>query len=245
MNRSTTNVLIRGELGRFSLQKISIQKNIKYLKYILSKKENSLVKQAYDYEKSKIQSRNTIHSRIIELNQLLTSTEGNEIDLIKTNSYKTKKYIDNIFMKEWQNKFLHSSKSDTYRLFKSEPKLEVYLKYVNDIRYIKTLSKFRLSDHKLMIEDGRKRRPILDRNDRLCPNCNKVEDEIHFLLDCTKYKEERNNMFSKIESFFPNFCKIPGSKSKFIFLMTQENIDVTKIIATCIYRWLNMREEGN
>ena len=243
VNRSTANVLIRGELGRFSLQKKCIQKNIRYVKYILSKDDNSLVRQAYEYETSKSQSRDTINSRIIELNQLSSRIEENEIDLIKTNSNKIKKHIENIFLKEWQNIFMDSSKSDTYRLFKSRPKLETYLKYVNDIRYIKTLSKFRLSDHKLMIEEGRKRRPIINRCDRLCPNCNKVEDEIHFLIDCSKYNNERKIMYNKIEAFLPNFSEIPDSKSKFILLMTQGNLEVSKILATYIYKGLNTIEK--
>ena len=85
-----------------------------------------------------------------------------------------------------------------------------------------------------MIEEGRKRRPILNRGDRLCQKSNKVEDEIHFLIDCSKYNNERKIMYSKIELFLPNFRKIPDSKSKFVLLMTQENLDVSKILATYI-----------
>ena len=94
-----------------------------------------------------------------------------------------------------------------------------------------------------MIEEGRKRRPIINRCDRLCPNCNKVEDEIHFLIDYSKYNNERKIMYNKIEAFLPNFSEIPDSKSKFILLMTQENLEVSKILATYIYKWLNTIEK--
>ena len=121
--------------------------------------------------------------------------------------------------------------------------MEEYLKHIKDIRYIKTLTKFRLSDHKLMIEEGRKQRPRINRADRLCLFCSKLEDEIHFLIYCKRYKEERTEMYEKIEKFFPNFRRIIDSKSKFIFLMSQENIDTTKIIATYIHRWYQIREQ--
>ena len=48
-NRSTTNILIRGELNRHSLQEEILRRNINYAKYI-KQKDNSIVKQAYDYE---------------------------------------------------------------------------------------------------------------------------------------------------------------------------------------------------
>ena len=94
-----------------------------------------------------------------------------------------------------------------------------------------------------MIEEGRKQRPRINRADRLCLFCSKLEDEIHFLIDCKRYKEERTEMYEKIEKFFPNFRRIIDSKSKFIFLMSQENMDTTKIIATYIHRWYQIREQ--
>ena len=92
-----------------------------------------------------------------------------------------------------------------------------------------------------MIEEGRKQSPKIDRADRLCPHCNKVEDEIHFLIDCDKYKDDRKIMYQKIDRYFPNFSNINENKSKFIFLMSQENTEVTKIIATHIHKWYQIR----
>ena len=40
-----------------------------------------------------------------------------------------------------------------------------------------------------MIEEGRRKRPIIPREERICKTCNKIEDEVHFLIDCDKYKE--------------------------------------------------------
>ena len=67
---------------------------------------------------------------------------------------------------------------------------------MKNIKHLKILNKFRLSDHKLMIEEGRKIRPRISRNDRLCKACNILEDEIHFLIDCKKYKNKRELMFN-------------------------------------------------
>ena len=93
--------------------------------------------------------------------------------------------------KEWTKKINNSSKPDTYKLLKLKPIMKKYLKDIKDIRYIKTLTTFRLSDGKLMIEERRKCRTIINRSERLCLYCNKLEDEIHFLIDCNIYKHER------------------------------------------------------
>ena len=70
-------------------------------------------------------------------------------------------------------------------MFKEKPSLEIHLEHLKDFRYIKILTKFRLSDHKLMmIEEGHRRRPKIEKAERMCIYCDKmaVEDEIHFLL---------------------------------------------------------------
>ena len=55
--------------------------------------------------------------------------------------------------------------------------MKKYLKDIKDVRY-ETLTNFRLSHHKLMIAEGRKCRPIINRSESLCLYCNKLEDEI-------------------------------------------------------------------
>ena len=68
-----------------------------------------------------------------------------------------------------------------YKSYKFEP----YLALVKIRRHRVALSKLRLSDHILMIEVGRHRRPKLDLEQRLCNVCHdKIEDEPHFLATC-------------------------------------------------------------
>ena len=59
VNRSTTNVLIRSEVGRHSLQEQILARNINYIKYIENKDPPSLVKQAANYEIHYIDERNS------------------------------------------------------------------------------------------------------------------------------------------------------------------------------------------
>ena len=62
VNRSTTNLLTRSELGRHSLQELILTRNINYIKYVKAKYPHSLVKQAANYEMSHIEERNSFYS---------------------------------------------------------------------------------------------------------------------------------------------------------------------------------------
>ena len=49
-------------------------------------------------------------------------------------------------------------------------------------------------------------------------------------------------MFISIVQEYPGFTEIKGSKTKFIFLMSQENSKVTNTIAFYIRKWFSVRQ---
>ena len=60
-----------------------------------------------------------------------------------------------------------------------------------------------------MIELGRYYNTPIDNG--LCPvcDCNKTEDEIHFLFYCSKYATIRDNFYKKIQPIIQNFSRLP------------------------------------
>ena len=235
LNRATSNTLVRGDMERYSLQSKAISRNIKYLNQIKQKKDNSLVKQAYLVEEKQTQNRISIESSAKKVNTNLKNLFNKEIDVYKLSNYKLKQYIDTIFCESWKNKLSNSSKADTYKKLKSIPKFEKYLDDIKNIKYLKALTKLRLSDHKLMIEEGRRKRPIIPREERICKTCNKIEDEIHFLIDCDKYKDDRMDKFKIIINEVPCFEDMPDSKTKFIYLMSQKNKKTNELSCSVLH----------
>ena len=84
------------------------------------------------------------------------------------------------------------------------------------------VTKFRLSDHRLAIETGRY--IGLLEEDRKCEFCpDRVEDEIHFLFECTLLEHLRQRylepLFSRIRGFefFPRDLKIKTMFSVLFF----------------------------
>ena len=71
-------------------------------------------------------------------------------------------------MKNGKIRYLFLQKQILCKVFKTIPKFENYLECIKNIKHLKSFVKLRLSDHNLMIEEGRRKRPMIPRNERLC-----------------------------------------------------------------------------
>jgi hypothetical protein len=107
--------------------------------------------------------------------------------------------------------------------------MEFYLSVIPDHSTRKTMSKFRVSDHKLQIEVGRHNKIPL--HERTCTKCQlgAVEDECHVLLLCPAYILARENYLSKIRLKSPHidmleiqdkFEWLIGNQDKYIIIAT-------------------------
>ena len=111
-----------------------------------------------------------------------------------------------------------TGKPRTYSLIKSNIGYENDLSNVRNVKSRQSLTKFRLSNHDLMIEVGRYKK--IPKSERFCPFCQSyVENEIHFLINCTTYNEKRKTLFDSGQKLKPNF-----SAYKFTFLLSCENL---------------------
>ena len=127
VNRSTSNAMVRGDLGRYSLQSRVTLRNIKYLNQVKEKSEKTLVKQAYTYEHSKSSNRVTIENSVLKFKDILKETLNKDIDVCKLSHLKLKSHIGLVYCESWEYKLLNSTKADTYKLFKNIPKFEKIL----------------------------------------------------------------------------------------------------------------------
>ncbi len=219
LNRSTTNALVRAELGRFPL---SVEINCRihnFIKHVYHYAEpDSLVALALAYESSVI-NRNSI---ISYLDKFIPRPNSNES--ISLSRQDTKIILKQNYHVFWNSYICDCSKALTYKTHKNRIFFEPYLQIITNRKYRRTLSKLRLSDHCLEIEKGRHCRPPIVRDERFCKSCvNKVENEVHFLLDCKNYEIERTEFLSEVHELYPNFSNIPTSEQKYIFLMSNED----------------------
>ena len=224
VNRSTTNALVRGELGRYPL---SIPLNCRtnsFIKHILNEsKPHSLVSQALEYENS-VNHRPTIASYVNNLNDDLKKNELNTDSFTSLTKHATREALIQSHQIQWTNNLNHCPKALSYKTYKSQITYENYLSLIASRSHRRILSKLRLSDHCLAIEKGRHFKPPLEREKRFCKSCqNTVENETHFILSCQKYASERTMFLNIAQNLCPNFINIPTDEQKLIYLMSNED----------------------
>jgi hypothetical protein len=76
-------------------------------------------------------------------------------------------------------------------------------------------TKIRIRGHNLEIEKGRYCK--IPRILRLCKTCNKIEDEEHFILECTLNSKLRTDLFAILANENPNL------KMKFLIIILLSN----------------------
>ena len=121
-----------------------------------------------------------------------------------------------------------------------------------NLRY--SLSKIRLSDHKLMTEQRRKTpkktKPKTPRQERICVLCDddrnsKIKDEVHFLFDYPwrKYISQKNRLIREIDRVVP-FFKNMETHNKFLFALSCEDSCITTKSAIFIDNMNKERESA-
>ena len=114
-----------------------------------------------------------------------------------------------------------TAKLRTFSKIKTEIGIEDYLTNIYNITDRISISKLRLSNHRLMIEVGRHKK--IERQNRRCPFCPyDIEDEIHFITTCPAYHTSRNTLLAELPIDSPILNA--DNWSLFEYLMKNKNI---------------------
>ena len=152
-----------------------------------------------------------------------------DLDLFTTETLSKHASHNQLFIRE-KNNFEHKALQDILNVrklkslssVKQNATLEEYLILVDNVYDRIAFSKFRLSNHSLMIEKGRHQNMAL--NDRSCPFCpNDIEDEIHLLVKCPTYRHLREGLFTEISNITIGFYYPNDENFLFWFLMKNPN----------------------
>ena len=130
----------------------------------------------------------------------------------------------------------------TYRVFKSNFDREYYLDCVKQPHFRSALCKFRTSSHDLRIKTGRHSKTKLPLEQRLCTECNVIEDEKHLLLKCSINLSERINLYSKLSRIYPDFVQMTDD-DKFALVMTATCAQTLTLLGKCVYRSFKIRKQ--
>ena len=133
--------------------------------------------------------------------------------------------LQNKFVENWKQEIATKPKLRTYRIFKNTFETEKYVNFLHKKCLRSLTAQFRVGILPLAIETGRFKRVILE--ERFCYSCpQSVEDEMHFLLECPTYTDQRQCLFEKALELDPTFNTFQNSQ-KMLFLLTNLFKDVS------------------
>jgi len=227
-----------GELGRYPLYINILLTAVKFYQRLTSVKPDKLIFNAFQesYKLYENKKNSWVLSIYFLLHQIgIDKNRINSDDLIQM----LKNKLVQRYKKRWAGIISdiannQTGKLRTYALFKTYIYKEKYLSVIKNREVRKCVTAFRISAHQLEIEMGRYKNVPL--NSRICKLCksNEVEDEVHFLLNCSCYEHERKNLFDKVQLSCENFSSL-SPKNKIIWLMSNEDNNIIELISNFIH----------
>ena len=245
-NRSVNNLMCRAELGRYPLCVEISCRVVNFYKYIKEIPKESIVYQTFLIDNST----QGLHA-IKTLKQHITNLEYIRVPNISNLHKKSiRKESRSYYEIWWRDQIRTSTRGLFFLKLKQNICYEKYLDQLNQHNLRCSLSKIRLSDHKLMIEQGRKTKPKTPRQEQICVSCDdgtnsKIEDEVHFLFDCPwrKYILQRDRLICEIEKVVP-FSRNMDSYNTCLFALSCEDSYTKTKIAIFINNMNKERESA-
>ena len=228
VSRSCPNLAIYGDTGEIPLSLKSYRLTLNFWHRVTNMDNDTLVKKAL------LENISLRTNWIITIEKLINTLNiADKIDDPSKFRHATQESLERKW-KTWWRQALDNpelSRLTFYREIKNEYGYEEYLNLTN-FHQRKLVSKLRCSDHALEIEKGRHKPANVRKRkeERFCIYCDKnaVEDEKHFLYDCTLYDELRKQYHIWRDETYALFLKDNLSETKdFIFKafsLREENI---------------------
>ena len=247
VNSKTSNAACRAELGRYPIMINAITNMMAYRSRLEKLTTNDLVKDSLNDDI--LLDSYGLSNWYSCTNEILRITNNNQTLLLKSNKLVRKTitkglrssydsfFSDNLF-NDTRSDENEKNKLRTFRKFKNTIKYEPYLNLNMKKETINYYSQFRLSAHKLQIElarhikvpkEQRNHQKLLVRKCKCC-NSNNNEDELHFMMECHAYRNEREAFLNDIYDMCMNASNL-SSENLFIWLLSNEDVNImTKTI---------------
>jgi hypothetical protein len=229
----TPNTMVYGELGRYPLYNYSV---LCSLRYWFKLKEMDLVrlpKQAYVYDKNNsLEKKHSWFSNVKSCLDIFGFSEvwiNDGVGDVKLFLNAFKERMIDCYKQDWFAKLCESERFVTYRSYKSLLETEKYLHDLTIAKFRKVFVWFRLGVNVLNVNNRYNNRS------KLCPFCEEIEDERHFLLKCHKYNVLREKHILK-------YCN-NGFQTPLALLLQNDNMYITRSVAMYLYYAFKTREE--
>ena len=131
VNKSTTNIMVHGETGRYPLTMFIKLRTVKFAKHIVSQSKHKLCQMACECENSVVNSNTQMKERpnicyfLSDIEKQIFYDELlNKMDILKCTDKRIKDRLRTYHEKIWKDMLVKTNKSMVYRKHKSEFKME-------------------------------------------------------------------------------------------------------------------------
>ena len=152
--------------------------------------------------------------------------------------------LENLDQEQWWFNVLddrncpNGNKLRTYRIHKSILQTEIYVKEIPRFNR-STLAKLRCGSLPLNIETGRYKNVPLELRTCILCNTHKIEDEVHFTIDCPFYEDLSYPLFNLFNLKCDSFNQLP-SLAKYCTIMP--DISCAKLVANIVDKMFKRRQ---
>ena len=156
----------------------------------------------------------------IELHDFNSSMAQN----VHMNFPKIKQKIINSLRTHQMQSIQSNKKLQFYSSSKMTQDASVQIDLIKNLQHRQSVVKLRSGNHDLRIETGRHCVPKIPENVRICQHCssNNIENELHFIFDCSLHSHARERLFDDITFKYPIFTNL-STTDKTLFLFN--NVD--------------------
>ena len=242
VKKTTQNDFVYGELGRVNYATKRLYTIIKYWFKILTTPDNKYVKIIYNMMLSDLEELPNKTNWASLVRSLLQNLGFYEVWLLQGvgnfNIFlsELKQRLNDTFIQNWQERLGNSTRAIFYKTF-SRFQFQPYLGKLNMFKYIQAISKLRMSSHRLAIESGRWARPNrIPVDERKCIECETLEDEYHFVIECKLFNDLR-------AKYLPRYFWIRPNMYKFIELLNSEDTNLIRKLSIYTYHAFTLRTD--
>ena len=243
VKKSAQNDFVYGELGRTPLQVIRQCNIVRFWLKIISGRKSHLVNASYTASLENI-DQDISYTWTRYLRAMLFECGFGEAWYNQgvgdvNQFYKLfRSRANEISINKWRGRIEGSTRADFYKVYKRNFGTAKYLSCVVSISNRKALSRLMTSSHRLRIETARWEKPRAPpRHERKCKICNKLDDEYHFVMDCSALNIIRKQLIPQ------NYWLRP-SMAKFLLLINTESSEELNNLAAFCRRGFHMRQYG-
>jgi hypothetical protein len=203
LHKSTPNCIVYGELGKRSLESVVSKRMISYWIKVTEGRSSKLSCIVYKLLRELYEANEYKSDWIVKVKSILDNCGLSNVWLNQdSNVSKTcvkglvNRQLDDMSLQVWSAQLSTHEFCRTYKLIKSECKLESYLLQLR-FKERTDLTKLRCGFHKLPVHLNRFTGVVTE---MLCPLCNHAEisDEFHYLFKCSALSQHRVLYLKKI-----------------------------------------------